>query len=193
MLILPRWVSSGLLLFHPVLCVYKISSHHNTFTSVVAHSSFQARNSPINYLFLCNLSTFWKILTLSPPQRKNVRCGWKLWNCYYRFILSKYDLFFLNITLFCRKPNTHKKICQLFGANLNYSRIGDIPSHQYAEWLRYLWASVVFLSFSFVVSCTERTFLFHCLMLPLLESLHVTLQADQRFDSVSPNLTNVTI
>lgn len=108
-------------------------------------------------------------------------------------VLFCLNMIFFNITLFCRKPNTHKKICQLFGANLNYSRIGDIPSHQYAEWLRYLWASVVFLSFSFVVSCTERTFLFHCLMLPLLESLHVTLQADQRFDSVSPNLTNVTI
>lgn len=118
----PSGVSSGLLLSHPELCVYKISSHHNTFTSVVAHSSFQARNSSINYLFLCNLSTFWKILTLSPPHRKNVRCGWKLWKRYYRFILSKYDFFFFNITLFCRKPNTHKKICQLFGANLNYSR-----------------------------------------------------------------------
>lgn len=109
MLILPRWVSSGLLLFHPVLCVYKISSHHNTFTSVVAHSSFQARNSPINYLFLCNLSTFWKILTLSPPQRKNVRCGWKLWNCYYRFILSKYDLFFKILRCFAENQIHTKK------------------------------------------------------------------------------------
>lgn len=106
----PSGVSSGLLLSHPELCVYKISSHHNTFTSVVAHSSFQARNSPINYLFLCNLSTFWKILTLSPPHRKNVRCGWKLWKRYYRFILSKYDFFFKYYVVLQKTKYTQKNL-----------------------------------------------------------------------------------
>lgn len=91
----PSGVSSGLLLFHPELCVYKISSHHNTFTSVVAHSSFQARNSPINYLFLCNLSTFEKSW-LCPHHRG------RMWDVVENFENAIIVLFCLNMIFFLK-------------------------------------------------------------------------------------------